>query len=110
MDKLKKMPDNDKKVFSIIAAFILTGIIAVSWFAFGPKKNNNGFDVSAILRDTQINTLQNSVQQSIDQFSTMKNELFASATNAEIPDSTTSTSSIDTVGTTSTTTNLNNQN
>jgi hypothetical protein len=99
--KLRKLPDDKKKTVAAVTALFLTIIISVSWFAFGPKKNNNDAGVNPILQDAQMNSLAQSIQQSISDFNRVESQLFGTTTSTSTIAS--STNIIST--TTSTTTN-----
>jgi hypothetical protein len=101
LDTLKKLPEDKKKMISAGIAFILTCIIAISWFAFVPKKNNNSWDPGSILDDSQINSFKASVQKSLDNFNAMKDQLFGTTSTS------TNASSTDPISTTTSTTTNN---
>lgn len=92
LDKLKKMPDENKKIFSGIVALFLTIIIMTLLFAFGPKKKDNVSDIKPIFQDEQIETLKQTVQKSLDDFNQVKNQLYATSTNVTISSTTSATS------------------
>ena len=106
IDKLRKMPDSKKNTFAIVAAFFLTLIVSVSWFAFSPKKPDNVWDVKSIFKDVPVASLQESLQKSEDNFNVLKNQIFGTTTSTTTNITQASTTEIN--ATTSTTT-INNQ-
>ena len=86
---LKKLPDEKKKMFAGITALILTILIIIFWVAFGPKKKDNGPDLKAIIPDEEINSLKQSVQKSIDDFNTMKDQIYGTTTSTSTISTTT---------------------
>ena len=100
IEKLRKLPDDKKKMVAAGIALFLTVIIAGSWFAFGPKKNNNNADLKPIIPDEQLNALKASVQKSIDDFNTAKDQLFQMVASTSALKNSTSTISTTTATTT----------
>lgn len=90
IEKLRKLPDDKKKMVSAGIALFLTIIIAGLWFAFGPKKNNNSTDLKAVIPNEQMQALKDSFQKSIDQFHVLKDQIMA-GTSTSSASTTTST-------------------
>src|SRR5665213_1329636 len=95
MRKFKNMSDEDKKIFAAVIAFLLTAIIAVSWFVLGPKRASISESFSTIVQGPQADSLKQSIQESMDQFNAMKAEIFGTTTATS-----TATTSVDANATT----------
>ncbi len=91
LSKLKKLPDDNKKIFAGSLALILTILIILFWVAFGPEKKDNSQDIKNVLDDMQIDSFKESVQKSIDDFNTAKEQLWGTISTSTVSTTTATT-------------------
>ena len=64
LEKIKRRPENEKRVFSLVAAIILTLIIVFVWFSFGARD-----EVSEVaVKETKLSSIS-PIQVIKDEFS-----------------------------------------
>ncbi len=88
LNSMRERPDNQKKIFSLITAVILTLIIVVVWFSFGENKADNDLAGAEPAKLSSLSPIQVIKDEFSKAFSNFKETMPDLASTTDITDST----------------------